>query len=168
MCDCNIIKQVWCTVQTILITHVYTRLLLTHNESLCVHQPVEMVNAALFSCAGYLARKQSVTLCLLSTAALTDTGERPSLLARSSHYPDSCWDTSSPQTVHELHSNTHLHSWSHANASFHSRVRDCALEQQSHFHQYGDIEGCLLRCSLVHPHKRAHTKPSLHLTPDSR
>lgn len=55
-------------------------LLWRHNESLCMHQSVEMMNATLFSCTGYLTRKQSVTLCLLSTEAQTDTGGRLSLL----------------------------------------------------------------------------------------
>ena len=36
-------------LQFIVISHLHTWLLLTHNESLCAHQPAEMMNATLFS-----------------------------------------------------------------------------------------------------------------------
>ncbi|MEQ2248553.1 hypothetical protein ILYODFUR_020162, partial [Ilyodon furcidens] len=63
---------------------------------------------AAFSNKGYLTEKQSVTLCLLSTVALTDTGGRQSLLSQ--HYPSLSRHTSSPKTAHVLLSSTHVHS----------------------------------------------------------
>lgn len=84
ICEHSIIKQLWCaTLQAILITDVHTWLLLTHNESLCVHQQVEMMKATLFSCTGSLGGGDKVSLCA-SSAQPADTRERPSLLAQSS------------------------------------------------------------------------------------
>lgn len=91
-------------------THVHIRLLLNHNGSLCARQPVEKMNATLFFYTGYLAGKQSVTLCLLSTAALADTGERPSLLAHT-HTTPVPTDTPPPlKPLHVLQSNTQMQS----------------------------------------------------------
>lgn len=117
-------------------------------------------------CTGFLAEKQSVTLCLLSTAAPTDRHRRTPISPHSelTLYPDPRWHTSSsPRTVHVLRSNMHLHSWTPI--SSYSPVHDCALEQQSNFNLYGNIKGCC-SCTPAHTHTRTspHTsKASLHV-----
>lgn len=164
ICDHNIIKQLWCaTLQTILITHVHTRLLLTHNECLCVHQPVEMMKATLFSCTGYLTEgvggeKQSVTLCLLSTASANRHRRTPISPRSELTLPRSplthlllsgctCW-SSTPALICTREPTL-------TPVFFPKYVTACALERQSNFHQYENVKGCC-SCTPTHTHTQTH------------
>lgn len=141
----------------LIIAHVHSQLLLTLNESLCAHQLVETMNATLFSCAGYLAGKQSVTLCLLSTAARTDTGERPSLLAAPTPA-----DTPPPLRLYVCSTPTHM--CSHEAGLTRGFIPIMWPHSQTDL--CGNIKCSSMWCTLTH--SRTHTeKLSLHwhLTP---
>lgn len=119
-------------------------------------------------------RKQSVTLCLLSTAALTDTVERPSLLTQRSHYPDPRWHTFS------LHigwvcmcsgpSRSYTHEVAHVWVFFFFFLSECVIMPRRGNHIYINIS--IQRDGFLYPFFTAThlhtTKPTLHLTPDSR
>lgn len=158
--DHEIIKQLWCAaLQTVLIKHVRPRLLLSHNEGLCVHQPVQMMNATLFSALAFW-RRNKVSLCASSARQhqQTDTGERPSLLTQSSHYTPIPADTPPPPlALYMCSALTCICTREpHAAISSYSPVRDCALEQQSNFNLYGNIKGC---CSFTPAHTHTRTSP---------
>ena len=128
--DHKITKQLWCAaLQTVLIKHVRPRLLLTHNEGLCVHQPVQMMNATLFSALAFW-RRNKVSLCASSAQQhqQTDTGERPSLLTHSSHYTPIPADTPPPPlALYMCSALTCICTREpHAATSSYSPVRDCS------------------------------------------
>lgn len=107
--------------------------------------------------------KQSDTLCVLSTAALTDTGERPSLLAQSSHYPDPLWHTSSPQTSDPSdrtcaplrHTSALMNPHRHQFASQSMWLR---LRTAIRFSSISEYQG-MFTPSLSCMHTRTHTQP---------
>ena len=115
-------------------------------------------------CAGFLAEKQSVTLCLFSTAAPTDRHRRTPISPHSqlTLYPDPGWHTSSsPRTVHVLRSNMHLHSWT---SRCHQFLFPSTWLQQSNFNLYVNIKGCC-SCTPTHTHTHTLTQARTHLRP---
>lgn len=114
--------------------------------------------------------KQSVTLCLLSTAALTDTGERPSLLAqRSPRYPDSLLTHLLPSdcTCAPLqHTSWHEHTLT---TLWHPEHEAAAPQNSSQIFIHMRISGDAFSVTSLHAHTHTHTHPSphciWHLTP---